>query len=65
MYSGYQVTDFDLIAANNITIVYLVCYKISELPGMRVPLKSHRKSTEAEQTPGRREIYRNCQVSHE
>ncbi|MDO8871140.1 MAG: ABC transporter substrate-binding protein [Methanoregula sp.] len=32
MYSGFRPRNYDLIAANNITIVYLDCYKISELP---------------------------------
>lgn len=33
MYSGFRPRNYDLIAANNITIVYLDCYKISELAG--------------------------------
>jgi iron complex transport system substrate-binding protein len=32
MYSGFRPRNYDLIEANNITIVYLDCYKITELP---------------------------------
>jgi iron complex transport system substrate-binding protein len=50
MYSGYRSRNFDLIAANNITIVYLDCYKISELAGNARALGNLTgKTTEAEE----------------